>query len=106
MRRKAAMTNEQKKQTQHSIHVAQDALQRIVQGQDPHASKLGDRRDFADWELNYLLRNLIPALPADLRADVQACYDLREQVWSDDYREAYYAQQKTSPSCLAASDSL
>src|SRR5260370_7493989 len=103
MRRKAAMINEQKKHAQHSIHVAQDALQRIVQGQDPHASKLGDRRDFADWGLNYLLRNLIPALPADLRAGVQAGFDLRGQVWTDDYREPSYAHKKWCPSCLAAS---
>lgn len=98
------MTKKQQ-DAQVSINVAQDALQRIVDGHS-EAEDLGQRRDCADWELCWLIRALISVLPNDLRAGVQTCSDLREKVWSQDYQNQYYAQQKASPSCLPATDSL
>ena len=100
------MTNGQKDLIHLSIEQTHDALQRLVEGHDPTAASLSDRRDYACWELNYLLSHLIPSLPSDLQAEVQACYDLREYIWGEEYRHAYSTQQKTSPECLAASDSL
>lgn len=64
-------------------------------------------RTYADWCLNAILRELLPTLPEDLRVQAQACYDLREHLWSMPYLEAYYqAQQKASSECLPASNSL
>jgi hypothetical protein len=54
----------------------------------------------------WLFNKLIPMLPNNLQVDLQACYDLREQVWSENYENGYHAQQKTSPSCLQALDSF
>lgn len=88
-----------------SIKVTQDALQRIVDGHSD-AENLMQQRDFADWELCWLLRNLIPVLPNDLRAGVQTCCDLREQAWGRNPMDQSHTQQKTSPVCLAATDSL
>jgi hypothetical protein len=99
------MTNEQKQRISMSITVARDALQRIVEG-EAEAENLSQRRDRADWEVCWLFNKLIPMLPNDLQASLQACYDLREQVWSEDYRNGYYTQQETSPSCLQALDSF
>jgi hypothetical protein len=99
------MTNEQKQRISISITVARDALQRMVDG-EAETENLSQRRDRADWEVCWLFKKLIPVLPNNLQAGLQACYDLREQVWSDDYRDGYFAQQETSPSCLQASDSF
>ena len=101
------MTKGQKQWATTSIHVVQEGLQTIVNGQHESAHLLDKRRQYADWELCYLLRELIPTLPQTVREQVQACYDLREQVWSAEYAKDYYdAQEKASPSCLAAADSL
>lgn len=110
------MTNEQKKWAHVRMTVEQRELQQLEAGQWPEWAKytertgpppLDTRRRCADWCLITVLKALLPTLPAHLRIPVQACLDLRERIWSEEYLNAYYdAQQKTSPACLAASDSL
>jgi len=101
------MTKDQKDKAQTAIRVTQSMLQHIMSGQYELARDLREQRQCVDWQLCLLLCGLLPTLPQDVRAQVQACYDLREQVWSTEYMNAYHAAQKeASPSCLAASDSL
>lgn len=65
------------------------------------------RRRMADWCLKEVLKAILPALPKYVRVIVQSCLDLREHIWSVEYMNAYFeAQEKASPVCLAASDSL
>jgi hypothetical protein len=101
------MTNEQKQHATISIEVVQEQLQAIVSGQHERAQMLEKRRQYVDWQVCYLLAHLIPTLPRSIRAQVQACYDLREQAWSEEYAQAYYdAQKEASPTGLTAQDSL
>ncbi len=96
------MTNEQKEDVLWNLAYAQRMLQDIAGGQHPDAQALADRRMFADWKLCRLLHKLVPALPEDLRAEVEACSTLREFVWSPTYAETYYqAKEKTSSESLA-----
>lgn len=65
------------------------------------------RRRYADWCLLAVLRALVPVVPRSLRGVVQTCLDMRERIWSSEYRSAYYhLREKASPECLPASDSL
>jgi hypothetical protein len=110
------MTNEQKEQAQWRIDYEQHELQQLEAGQWPAWAKrlgraetplLDQRRMYADWCLKTVLTALLPILPKALRVTVQACFDLRERIWSEEYMNAYYQKQKeASPECLAASDSL
>lgn len=110
------MTNDQKERAQFTLAYEQHELQQLKAGQWPAwANRLGrtetpsldQRRMYADWCLKAVLTALLPALPKALRVTVQACLDLRERVWSEEYLNNYYqAQQKASPECLAAADSL
>lgn len=101
------MIEEEKAQTY--VELIQKCLTQIKDGNHPYVSSqlnLDDRWSQADWQICSLLKHLIPVLPESLREQVQACYDLREQVWSTEYMNAYYeaqrqAQQKTSPESLA-----
>src|SRR5258708_29593122 len=81
-RRRTAMTNEQKQDVQWNIRYAQQKLQAIEAGQHADAQTVADRRMYADWQLCRLLHKIAPALPNDLRAEVEACYALRETIWS------------------------
>jgi hypothetical protein len=101
------MTNEQQEYAQRSLIRIQRHLQQIETGQDPKALDLSDRRMHASWQLGYALKAIVEVLPKDLRTSVQACLDVEARVWSVDYLDAYFTtQQKTSPVCLAAVDSL
>jgi hypothetical protein len=101
------MTNDQKQHARICAEIAQEKLQQIVSGHYPYAQALHERRECVDRHICYLLSGLISTLPKDVRTQVQACYDLREQVWSKEYMSNYYdAQKEASPLCLAASDSL
>ena len=102
------MRNDQKRRAQTSIRIAQEELQQIASGcRNERTLDLSERREQADWQMCYLLRNLIETLPQNIGAQVQACSDLRNHLWSEEYRRTYYAaQEKASPSCLQASDSL
>jgi hypothetical protein len=101
------MTKDQKHYAHIATQVAQEQLQRIANGQYKYAQALHERRHCVDRHICYLLDHLISTLPKEVRAEVQACYNLREQVWSEEYMTSYYAEQeKASPSCLQASDSL
>lgn len=62
---------------------------------DQHeALSLEKRRMYADWCLNGVLRGLLPALPKDLRTQVEACIETRQRIWSEEYQKAYYQAQK------------
>lgn len=114
------MTNEQKQHISRSLADEKQELQQLEAGQWPKWAKwpgrhlpekisLDERRRYADWCLRAVLYSILPTLPGDLQTEVQACYDLREHIWSEAYRKAYYAaqqQQQASPECLQASDSL
>lgn len=110
------MTSDQKEWVQSRLAREQDELQHLEAGQWPvwvtHRGRgktpsLDERRMYADWCLKAILMALLPTLPKALRVTVQACFDLRERIWSIEYMNVYHeAQQKASPECLAASDSL
>jgi hypothetical protein len=111
------MTNDRKEWVQWHLALEQRELQQLEAGQWPQWAARPDRpqeipldldlrRTYADWCLKCVLIALLPTLPKALRMAVQACLDLRERMWSMEYMNAYYAQKKTSPECLAASDSL
>lgn len=83
-----------------------ETLQVLEQGQDRYAQSLEERRTCAGWRLEFILEQVAEALPATVRREVADCIAITKRVWSDEYRMAYEAQQKASPSCLPASDSL
>ena len=111
------MKKEQKAYVQWCANLQQQELQQLERGEWPewatHRTRalsptLNERRMYADWCLDAILRSLVSTLPGDIRAMVQACCDLRERIWSTAYLNAYYdqAHKETSPHCLQASDSL
>jgi hypothetical protein len=105
---KPAMNKEQRQKAALNIQVTQKSLQEIGAGTYPGVPTLERRRQCADWQLCYMLRDFIPTLPHDLRAQVQACYDAREHQWSSAYAETYYAEQgaqeKARSGCLATTN--
>src|SRR5215469_1504951 len=107
---KPTMTNDQKQDVQWSVNYAHNKLQEIEAGKHPNAQELRDRRMLADLHLTLLLKKVQMSLPKDLREQVQACLSIREQVWSMEYYDAYYAQlhaqKETSPTSLPALDSF
>jgi hypothetical protein len=94
------MTNEEKQQMLHNLAYEQRCLERIEAGQDPHAQTLSERSEQADWRLRFVLQDILPALPKEVRAGVQECLHINAHIWSLEYLQAYYAQQKTSSSSL------
>lgn len=90
------MTKEQKEKALQCIHRAQDHLQMVANGQSPYTknaiSDLSKRREQADWELEYLFKHLAEFLPQALLPGIQACFDLNEHIWSNEYLEAFWAQ--------------
>jgi hypothetical protein len=113
---KTPMTNDQKKWVHWRIVGEQQELQQLEAGQWPewakHTERTGPptldvRRKCADWCLKAVLFALLPTLPKALRTTVQACFDLRERIWSTEYMNAYFqAQKETSPRSLQAPDSF
>jgi hypothetical protein len=95
------MNNDEKRQVQSALEVAKENLQKIEAGQDYILATeidLDERRQKADWQLCWLLHKIIPALPKDLRAEVQACHAANERVWSKEYQERYFLHKKKARS--------
>lgn len=95
------MTNEQTKRMQLCVQMVQNRLHAIETGQGPNTDGLTSRREQVNWEWCWLLAQLIPALPIEMQAEVQDCYETRECVWSEAYHREYYNHKKTSSPSLA-----
>ena len=110
------MKSEQKEHVQWVINREFQELQQLEAGQYPawrkwpdhqlpDAPSLDELRMYADWCLHAVLRAITPTLPEDLRKAAQACFGMREQIWSTEYGDAYYqANKKASPKSLATAD--
>lgn len=99
------MTNQQKWQVQFGIDYAMKRILEIEAGDDD----LHDKWDRMDNQLLLLLDDLVAVVPRPWRAQVQACLDRRNRIREARYEEMglpVFEQQKTSPECLAASDSF
>lgn len=102
------MDKEQKKLALGTINRKYQELQQLEAGQNPawrtcpDPPSLEERCMYADWNLKEVLRAILPALPKDLREAAQACFDLRNQIWSMEYLVAYRrAKKEASPDSLA-----
>lgn len=101
------MTNEQKRVLLCHVEGVKTSLEDIEKGLNPSAQSLEDRRVSSGWRLEFLLEEVAIALPKDVRKAVEACIAITERVWSHEYSTTYATtQQKASPECLPASDSL
>jgi hypothetical protein len=97
---------EKRQEAQWIVNYQYQELQRLEAGHAGHVCSLPgaaslsleERRMQADWCLTSVLKALLPTLPKDLRASVQACYDVRERIWSREYLEAYYRAQQEAKS--------
>jgi hypothetical protein len=102
------MTNEQRNSLLFGLEWATTHIQAI----DAGADDLYKKADRMDVQLLLLLKNVIQALPQDLRQQAQACINVRERVSDailariDEHLAQWETQKEASPSCLQASDSL
>ena len=96
------MTKEEKAQAQFGITYAMKHIHTIEES----AVSEREKAELINVQLLMMLDDVICGLPKALRAQAQACIDVRYHLLSTAIARLYPPQKEASPECLAASDSL
>ena len=102
------MQTHHKKHVQDGLDWATSHIQNIVESSE----ELHTKAMHIEWQLLMLLDDVVLALPKAMREQAQMCLTLYERIKKAHLAEIdarlaeRKAQQKTSPECLPASDSL